>query len=81
MFVIFVVILTTGISLLATTLLVVLLASPKAVLTIFLATAVTPNRVRRHFQSPDRSDRVVAGDDQLTTPRTFFGRLVSNHHA
>lgn len=50
-----------------------------AILTIFLAAAATPDGVGLHFQGLDGGDRVVAGDDQLTTPRTFFGGFVSNH--
>jgi hypothetical protein len=60
----FVVITTAGVSLLATTLLVVLFATPlTAVLTIFLATAVTPNGVSQYVQNLDGRNRVVALDD------------------
>jgi hypothetical protein len=51
------------------------------VITTLRVAALVPNGVRHHVQSLDRSNRIVARDDQLATYRTFFGGLVSDDDA
>jgi hypothetical protein len=49
-----------------------------AIITALLAGAGVPDGVSHHVQSFDWSNRAVAGDDQFTTYRTFFGCFISN---
>jgi hypothetical protein len=61
-------------------LMLLLATSSLAVLTMFLAAAVVPNRVRQHFESFDGRIRIIALDDKFTTSRALLGGLVSDNH-
>ena len=52
-----------------------------AIRTTLLAVAGTPNRVNHQVQNLDGVVGVVAGDDQLTTSRTFFIGFITDDDA
>ena len=79
---VFIVIITTGVALFATLLVMTLFATALvAIVTALLTAAIVPDRVSQDLQYLDRSMGVVALDHQLTAPGTFFGCFVTNNNA
>ena len=77
-----VIVITTGVALLATLLVMTLFATPLiAIVTALLTAATVPDRVSQNLQLLDRCMGIVALDHQLTAPGTFFGCFVPNNNA
>jgi hypothetical protein len=67
---------------LATTFIMAFVAAAfPALLAAPFATAVAPDRVAHHVERLDRSNRIVALDDQLASDGTFFHRFVADNDA